>query len=461
MQTLAALVKELAVGIMNTLLYFPGHARVQQSITQVRAYLEQLAAEGIAFPLTVGVAEDKIIHEGKPLLGASFYAKKLTTAIRERGTGGLRFEADVTDREIAFVLELLGRRSDPDGNDETLNQLLDRNHVEGIRFVPPFEESTPEGRADLWNSLDDLRMIKVPAGVYQNMVDLLQTSAIRAARSIDIEMDRVYDLAVEVLKILSDQPEMLLAIAENEDSDDHNLRHSIRVCLRTCLAMQGLVDDRELLLRTCCAGLLHDIGKAMVPEEILGKPGALNAEELAEIRQHPVHGARILLAQDDPDPLVVRVAYAHHINSDRSGYPEVAPDFELDPITQLLQICDVFEALCAKRPYKRAFTPGEAFRIMLAERKRYHPGLLSFFIRTTGLFPLGSVLQLANGEVGQVVRGGKDFYSPRVRLLRTADGVHPPQDERPEIDLERTGADESRRVEAILHAPNLVEGLLV
>ena len=117
--------------------------------------------------------------------------------------------------------------------------------------------------------------------------------------------------------------------------------------------------------------------------------------------------------------------------------------------------------VCAKRPYKRAFTPGEAFRIMLAERKRYHPGLLAFFIRATGLFPLGSVLQLDTGEVGQVVRGGKDFYSPRIRLLRTADGVHPPQDERPELDLERPSAGGPRRVEAILHAPNLVEGLLV
>ena len=460
-KTLNALVKELTVGIMNALLYFPEHARVKESIRQVLVHLETLAESGISFPLTIGVADDKIIHDGRPLLGASFYAKKLITAIAERKTGGLRFERTTEEKDVRFLFEVLARRT-ADGTDHrTLNARLELEEIDSIRFVAPLEEVAQGQRDELWNTLDDLRVVQVPVDLYQNMVDLLQTSAIRAARSIEIEMDRIYDVAVEVLRLLHDDPETLLLIASQEDSDDYNLRHSIRVCLRTCLVMQDLVEDHDLLLRICRAALLHDIGKALVPPEILFKPDTLTPDERLEMEKHPEHGARILLAQRDPDPLVVRVAFAHHIMHDGRGYPRLPGPFPVDPITQVLQICDVFEALCAHRPYKNAYTPRKAFQIMLDMRGCFHPGLFAHFIRSTGLYPLGTVLQLNSGEIGQVIHGALDFYTPRVRILCTADGKPVAPDERPEFDLVSTDPTGELTIERILHSPNLIEGLLV
>jgi len=463
MQIVNELVKEIALGLVNTLLYFSAHARVRGSIATIHEHLSNLQSEGFAFPLIIGVADEKVIFDRKPLLSAGFYATKLTSAIVERGSGGLRFEGLASEQEIEFLLDLLAKKPEEGTTVSALNALLERNEVRKIRFVPPLEESDNPADRDLWNTLDDLRVIRFPVELYQDMVDLLQKSAIRAARNIEIEMDRVYEIAVEVLKILQDQPEMILSIAGYEQTDDYNLRHSVRVCLRTCLVMKTMIDDHELLLRICRAALLHDIGKALVPPEILFKPGQLTDDERREMQQHPVHGARILLSQASPDPLAVRVAYAHHMTADGQGYPEVPPDeFELDQVTQMLQVCDIFEALCSIRPYKEAFTPRKAFKIMLGMRDRLNPDLLAHFIKTTGLHPMGSIVQLASGAIGQVVSCGENVHSARVRLLRDEEGRRIPPGERPEIDLDRVDEVQSEHsAKQILHTPNPIEGLLI
>jgi HD-GYP domain-containing protein (c-di-GMP phosphodiesterase class II) len=463
MQIVNDLVKEIALGLVNTVVYFSAHARVRRSIASIHTHLSNLQSEGFEFPLMIGVADEKVIFDRKPLLGAGDYATKLTAAIVDRGCGGLRFEGLASEKEIEFLLDLLGQKPEDRTTVASLNALLEKNEVRNIRFLPPLEESDGPGDHDLWNALDDLRVIRFPVELYQDMVDLLQKSAIRAARNIEIEMDRVYEVAIEVLRILQEQPEMILSIAGYEQTDDYNLRHSVRVCLRTCLVMQTFIDDYDLLLRICCAALLHDIGKSLIPPGILLKAGRLTDEERQEMQQHPIHGARILLSQASPDPLAVRVAYSHHMTVDGNGYPEVPPgEFELDQVTQMLQICDVFEALCSARPYKEAYTPRKAFSIMLGMTGKLNPELLAYFIKTTGLHPMGSIVKLASGAIGQVVRRGKDVHSATVRLLCDEEGNRIPPDERPEVQLDRVDEVQSKHAaKQILRTPNPIEGLLV
>ena len=460
MQTLNAFIRELAVGIMNSILYFPAHARVEGSVNLIHSHLKKLQEEGQEFPLTIGIAEDRIVHGNKPLLGASLYAKKLTHAVMELETGGIKFEENVKKRDISFLLGLLSQKRKEIKGERDLNANLHNNDIKSLQFVAPFNDSSADAD-ELWKTLDELRILQVPVELYQDMIDLLQTSAIRVVRNIELELDRVYEIAAKVLKILKEQPEVMLVIACNEESDDFNLRHSIRVCLRTCLLMKSLVSDRQLLLRICRAALLHDIGKALVPQEILFKPGSLTQEEREEMMKHPELGARILLKQENPDPLAVQVAFGHHITHDGRGYPVPPQDFQMDAVTQLLQVCDVFEALTTERPYKAAYTPLEAYKIMLGMKSMFHPGMLSYFIKTTGLYPLGTILELTSGEVGQVVFGPASFYSTRVRILRDETGHQIPLEEQPEFDLHILGDEDEREVTSILRSPSLLEGLLV
>lgn len=461
MQTLNELIHEVAVGVMNATLYFAKHMRVRTSVDRICSIVSHLKhQESVPFPILIGVVEDKIIYEKKPIFGASHYARKFTAAMNERNAGGVEFHDVPEPEEVAAFLDLLSKKQAGNVDVAYLNEALSRRDIETLKFVEPFAESFEDEQANLWETLNEMRVIKVPVKLYQNLIDLLQTSAMRVARNIQVEMDSVYDVTVEVLQILSEEPEVLMSIANYEESDDFNLRHSIRVCLRTCLLAQDFITDESLLRRIGRAALLHDIGKALVPAEILFKPGMLTPTERDEINKHTVHGARILLEQSEPDPLAVHVAYSHHIMADGSGYPVAKGRFKVSPITRLIQICDVFEALTAKRPYKDAFLPKKAFTIMMRMKDKLDQPLLAHFIRKTGLYPVGSIVELTSGEKAQVTGAGTDICNPVVRTLFGFDGEPIPPEQREDL---RLGDDpnDKRRVQSLVQISNLLDGLMV
>lgn len=460
MATLNSLARELVVGLMNAGLYFPEHARVKDSAGRICALLVELEREGHAFPLELGVAGQRVVYQGQPLFSASLFGGKLTAALAALGSGGLQFGARAEPRELIAMLCLLSAPPAGATGPEALNALLEAAQVASIRFLAPLVEAGGSAAANLWQELDDLRVVRLPVQLYQDFVDLLQTSAVRVVRNIEIEMDRVYALTRDVLRMLNEEPEPLLALARHGDADNYNLQHSIRVCLRVGLVARELVSDRDLLLRICQAALLHDVGKNLVAPEIINKPGRLLPDERREIEKHSEYGARILLEQPAPDPIAVTVAYSHHLRHDGTGYPKPPHGFRLHPISQLIQICDVYEALTAQRPYKPARSPQDALREMMRMRRQFHPRLFPFFVKCTGLYPVGTLLELGTGEIAQVRQGSHPPHRPRARILQDRRGRRRPLKECEEVQLELTDARAARRVTAVVDAPDLLEGLL-
>ena len=117
-------------------------------------------------------------------------------------------------------------------------------------------------------------------------------------------------------------------------------------------------------------------------------------------------------------PLDITAAWGHHLRYDGKGYPP-QPDFvTLHPVTGILHICDVFEALTAVRPYKEAITPKEAYAIMMHDKGAFHPALLASFIHIVGLYPPGTFVTLSDNRTATVIRAGTELDRPAVRILR-------------------------------------------
>jgi putative two-component system response regulator len=129
------------------------------------------------------------------------------------------------------------------------------------------------------------------------------------------------------------------------------------------------------------AGLLHDIGKIRVPIEVLTKPGKLSDEERTLINRHPVDGARIIMQSDEALDLAAVVAYEHHIMLDGGGYPAMHYGRACTLASRLVHVCDVFDALRTKRPYRDAW---ELERVLayLLERAgtEFDPDLVTAFM---------------------------------------------------------------------------------
>ncbi|MEJ2238280.1 MAG: HD domain-containing protein, partial [Gemmatimonadales bacterium] len=107
------------------------------------------------------------------------------------------------------------------------------------------------------------------------------------------------------------------------------------------------------------AGLLHDLGKVKIPLEILNKAGKLTDEERAVMNAHPTEGARMIIATEPDLDMAAVVAYEHHIMLNGGGYPSLTYARDCHRASKLVHVCDVYDALRTKRPYRDAWPSGK------------------------------------------------------------------------------------------------------
>jgi putative nucleotidyltransferase with HDIG domain len=148
---------------------------------------------------------------------------------------------------------------------------------------------------------------------------------------------------------------MVLPLLELKEFDQYTTTHSMNVSVLAMALGEYLELGGASVRALGVAGLLHDLGKVCIPKDILVKPGKLSDAEREVIRQHPVVGARMLLASPDPMELAAVVAYEHHIMLDGGGYPHLPDARGAQYASRLVHICDVYDALRTNRPYRHAW----------------------------------------------------------------------------------------------------------
>jgi putative nucleotidyltransferase with HDIG domain len=174
---------------------------------------------------------------------------------------------------------------------------------------------------------------------------------------------------------------MLVPLLELRNYDEYTTTHSLNVSVLTMALAEHLGLAPRDVRTFGVAGLLHDLGKVRVPLEILNKPGKLSDEERGVMQRHPVDGARLILTSDRELELAAAVAYEHHIMIDGGGYPHCHFRRSCHPASALVHVCDVYDALRTKRPYRDAW---ESARVLgyIEERagKEFDPDIARKFV---------------------------------------------------------------------------------
>jgi len=176
------------------------------------------------------------------------------------------------------------------------------------------------------------------------------------------------------------ESQIVLPLLQLKEFDQYTTTHSCNVAvLSTALAEHlGYEPAHARALGVC--GLLHDIGKVWIPREVLIKPGRLTDEERRIIERHPVEGARILIERERNLDLAAVVSYEHHRWLDGNGYPNCRPERGSHHASRLVQVCDVFDALCTDRPYRPGLRPEAALAQLEAEAgTHFDPQLVAAF----------------------------------------------------------------------------------
>jgi len=200
-------------------------------------------------------------------------------------------------------------------------------------------------------------------------------------------------------------------------TDEYTYLHSVAVCALMVDFALHLGCDANEVRAIGTAGLLHDIGKAGVPDEILYKAGQLDRDELEVMRRHPAGGHAILHEIGETSAIALDVCLHHHERIDGSGYPEGLKGDAISRHARIAAICDVYDAVTSIRPYKRPWSPHEALAQMLAWEGHFDPALLDAFIVNLGIQPLGALVRLHSNRLGIVIDGAEDPTRPMVRTF--------------------------------------------
>ena len=242
---------------------------------------------------------------------------------------------------------------------------------------------------------EDILSEKTRAFAVKRVYDVFE----QVTRTGTFDLDPLSQASAAIINDIMERRGNLVQLTEIRLHDMYTFAHCVNVAM--LCSMQGVLlgmNEKELSELTM-GGLLHDLGKLVVPPEILNKPGRLTDEEFAVIKKHPAAGAEKILKLNVPnvDRLAI-VARLHHEKMDGTGYPNGRTSKTIHRYGRIGAIADVYDALTSSRPYKKAYTPAIAYNIMVhCSPGQFDEDLLKLFFSNVAIYPIGTVLKMSLG----------------------------------------------------------------
>ena len=312
--------------------------------------------------------------------------------------------------------------------------VVERQRVLGIPLTPvpaPDEGAAPDARLPAAPPEEAFaRPERVPFHV-----ELLAARAIRrqamhqvgellvqaqAGRSLDLEPVR--GTVRQVVASLRRNEQAFASLLRLKSIDSYTYTHSVNTCVLSVILAQRseLAEEAEIV---GLGALMHDVGKAFLPQTILKKSGELDALEWELVKQHPTMGMEIV-GRAETHPIAMQAVSQHHERLDGSGYPQGLSGADISLPGRIVAIADAYDAMTSDRVYHRAMPVPDAMRWVCEQAGvGFDARLVGTFVRTIGLFPVGSLVRLSTGELAVVASVNPLAISRPTVLIVATSGI--------------------------------------
>jgi len=266
--------------------------------------------------------------------------------------------------------------------------------------------------------------MKAADSTRQNTSNLIKSfiDEIRFGQSLDIQLAK--NAVSDCVANLTKNPEAMMFLTRMRNKGEGLNQHAFNVCVYSIVLGRLLGYDATQLEQLGTCGLLHDMGKVTIADEILNKPGPLNEEEIAIVQTHTTAGRDILMSGRNIFSGTVDVAYGHHENIDGTGYPRGMQGHQLNINCKIVAVVDKYEAITSPKPYRPAGDHLSAVAILnqLARDNKIDSSLTLAFVSYLGIYPPGTIVELSSGEVAIVLESNpRQRLRPQVLVVRDAD----------------------------------------
>ena len=224
----------------------------------------------------------------------------------------------------------------------------------------------------------------------------------------------------DLMKAISDNDAIAVDISTLKISDEYTFKHSVDVATMAMIVGKKHGLNKQEVYELGISGLLHDVGKSKIPNEVLNKAGKLTDEEFSMMKQHSLFGYQILKEKEDLSSSIKLGVLQHHEKMNGKGYPMGVPSEKINLFARIISVADIYDALVTERPYKKGFSAHDALEMIMAMTEELDVDYMRSFIDTVILYPVDSVVTLSNGERAKVVKNTPQYpMRPKVVGLKS------------------------------------------
>ena len=358
----------------------------------------------------IGIVNNELAWEDEVFFDLSKKLRSVIYYLTDRNIERIYLHQALTLEEMRKFISLLSSAKGELQRDSEKYLLL-----QGIKHIRT--SKIKDISLDQLNSRDDWNKM---GGMYNSALDTIGDSYNKILEGKEFEhLDLRFDM-LNMLDFFMGRHQELITLVSVRDKDLITYAHLCNVAILSMHLGSRMGFAKDDVLDLGIASLFHDIGKIAISTEILQKKSKLDQKEFQKMREHPLIGAKILTKYcENLGMIPIVVAFEHHRRYDLMGYPQVDHPKKSHLASLIVSLCDVYDALAQRRTYKKDYPPNKIYKIMSEERgKLFDPELFDQFFTNLGVWPVGSLVALTDGNIA-VVRevDDTDIFRPRVEII--------------------------------------------